>query len=255
MMEDTIKDIPYLSKRTSPLFDWALYAKKCGYPEWSRHQSKNCMVKYTHMDKYLRKELDILKGKDIAIVGSAISILGTGQGNEIDSHEIVIRINLRVPKPEEYADVGTRTDLFYAGDILKKVGLQNGDIYKGVVVFDKNRKLGQVMQHKWHLLDPKSPYNKDKVYYGNTTCYYPTTGQLCICDCIIHGASIIYLYGFDCWNTGDRYDNKIPATGWNVGRVIETKRMRILIEDYNIITDKKLSEVIKGEVNEPSTNS
>jgi len=207
------------------------------------------------MDKYLRKELAILKGKNVAVVGNAISILGTQQGSAIDSHDIVIRLNLRFPRLEECEDVGAKTDLFYAGDVLKNYGLKNGDTYNGVIAFDKNRKLGQRMQNKWHLLNPKSLYNKDKVHYGNTTCYYPTSGQLCICDCIIHGASIIYVYGFDCWNTGDRYSDKIPATGWTVGRIIETKRMRILIEDYNIIPDKKLSEVIKGEVNELTTNS
>lgn len=197
-----------------------------------------------YMNKYLRPELSILEGKNVAVVGSSMSILGTQQGKEIDSHEVVIRINLRFPQPNEYDDVGTKTDLFYAGDILKNYNLKNGDSYNGVIAFDKNRNLGQIMQHKWHLLDPKSPYNKDKVHYGNTTCYYPTTGQLCICDCIIHGANAIYVYGFDCWNTGDRYNTKLPATGWNVGRVIETKRMRILVENYNIIPDKKLREVI-----------
>lgn len=57
-MADIIKNIPYLARRISPLFDWKSYAKTCGHEEWSRHQSKLHYITHT-------PEEEILGGKII----------------------------------------------------------------------------------------------------------------------------------------------------------------------------------------------
>jgi hypothetical protein len=58
--------------------------------------------------------LSRLRGKTVALVGAADSITGTGSGPEIDSHDVVVRVNngfniVESMKP----DVGTRTDVVY----------------------------------------------------------------------------------------------------------------------------------------------
>ncbi|MFA5571888.1 MAG: glycosyltransferase family 29 protein [Candidatus Bathyarchaeia archaeon] len=197
--------------------------------------------------KFERPELRaIVQGQHIAIVGSAASILGTGQGDIIDAHDIVIRINLRFPAPDEYADVGKKVDFFYAGDVLTGLGIKNGDIYNGVVTFDKNRKFGKRGKKLWHPLKINSHYNQSPVAYNNTVVnLYPTTGQMAIYDCLMHGATAVYLYGFDCWKTNDRYHPQATnrTDAWHY---IETKRMRIIImdPDYNVIPDATLLKIV-----------
>lgn len=56
----------------------------------------------------------LVADKDIVLVGPAASLVGRGQGEHIDSFDLVARINLDCPvAPEMAADRGTRTDLLY----------------------------------------------------------------------------------------------------------------------------------------------
>ncbi|MBR2679761.1 MAG: glycosyltransferase family 29 protein, partial [Exiguobacterium sp.] len=56
----------------------------------------------------------LLKGRRVAVVGNAASLLSKGQAEEIDAHDIVIRFNRGFPS----AKVGHRTDiLFLACDL------------------------------------------------------------------------------------------------------------------------------------------
>jgi hypothetical protein len=63
---------------------------------------------------------ELLKGKKIAIAGPAETLIGTGQGDLIDSYDLVVRFNTVIrylPFPDELArDIGTRTDLLYANN-------------------------------------------------------------------------------------------------------------------------------------------
>jgi hypothetical protein len=61
-----------------------------------------------------------VKGKTVAIVGSGPSERGKGLGGEIDSHDIVIRINNHTVKGFE-ADYGSRTDIWakHTSDYLR----------------------------------------------------------------------------------------------------------------------------------------
>lgn len=58
--------------------------------------------------------LNRLRGKSVALVGAAESITGTGVGNEIDSHDVVVRVNNGFIFPRSMSqDLGTRTDFVY----------------------------------------------------------------------------------------------------------------------------------------------
>src|SRR6185295_3450509 len=63
---------------------------------------------------------ELLNGKKIAIAGPAETVIGTGQGDLIDSYDLVVRFNTVIrylPFTDELArDIGTRTDVLYANN-------------------------------------------------------------------------------------------------------------------------------------------
>lgn len=54
---------------------------------------------------------DYLKGKTVALVGPALSIKGSGNGELIDSHDVVVRLNHA--KINDTVDSGSKTDIIY----------------------------------------------------------------------------------------------------------------------------------------------
>lgn len=61
------------------------------------------------------KFLNYLNNKNIAVVGSGASVLNKEYGEEIDSHDVVIRINRGYPYLPYRQYVGTRTDIWSFG--------------------------------------------------------------------------------------------------------------------------------------------
>jgi len=65
-----------------------------------------------------------------ALIGASPMLQGRGHGRDIDSFDIVIRVN-RVPTDEYYEDFGQRTDILYANAIAMYTGevalMGNGD--------------------------------------------------------------------------------------------------------------------------------
>lgn len=58
--------------------------------------------------------ISFIRDKRVVIVGPAASLHGQGRGELIDSYDVVVRVNLGCPVPEEMqADLGTRTDILY----------------------------------------------------------------------------------------------------------------------------------------------
>lgn len=61
-----------------------------------------------------RNYLEYLMGKKVALVGPAPTIIGSKQGDLIDSYDIVVRVNKAVPIPTHLTrDIGKRTNILY----------------------------------------------------------------------------------------------------------------------------------------------
>ena len=69
----------------------------------------------------------MLKDKSVAIVGPAETLTGTGQGQLIDSHDLVVRFNTAIqymPFASNLArDIGTRTDILYCNNLVLMEGI------------------------------------------------------------------------------------------------------------------------------------
>ena len=65
--------------------------------------------------------IDYVKGKRVAVVGPAPSIVGSGQHDLIESYDVVCRLNAAIPVPEAlYPDIGERTDVLYSTTKIPK---------------------------------------------------------------------------------------------------------------------------------------
>jgi hypothetical protein len=65
----------------------------------------------------------LVRGKTIAVVGPARTLLGRNQGAHIDAHDLVVRFNdtFDLPsRPGMAADVGGRTDILYCNQVVLK---------------------------------------------------------------------------------------------------------------------------------------
>lgn len=68
---------------------------------------------------------DYIEGRSVVVVGPAPSVVGSGGGDLIDGHDVVVRLNHALPVPEDMAeDIGTRTDVLYS-TLKRKSLLQN----------------------------------------------------------------------------------------------------------------------------------
>lgn len=207
-----------------------------------------------------RPELqEIVQGHKVAIVGNANSILGTEQGRVIDAFDRVIRINMRIPQKEEKGDVGERTDLVYSGDVMLQAekAINNHYLEKlkfnmsHIMEFRKSGKMNgspchykniELMKSRlkyWNPMNLESPYN----ITCNTTGIF-TTGVVCLCDVLMNGAKSVCLFGFDCFQTRDRYmktvsNASMDAERTNIRKIryVESRRLRILMEDTSLPID------------------
>ena len=58
--------------------------------------------------------LKSLTGKKVILVGPATYMMGSNLGKEIDSYDVIVRMNLSCPVPENlHKDIGSRTDVLY----------------------------------------------------------------------------------------------------------------------------------------------
>ena len=175
-----------------------------------------------------------IKGKRVAVVGNAESIIGSGQGEKIDSYDIVIRINLRFPKEEEYKDVGKRTDINYIGHWLwhdepsfmqYKEEFGSRGTVKGIPTFEKD---GFIM--------------------GLLNC--GLTGVICLYDCLHSECGELGVFGFDCLHTPDRYSQEsrlnLPPTEIEAYDKSQVLLKTLYEENKNVMFDSKLHSLMSG---------
>ena len=65
------------------------------------------------MTRPRNKLADLTAGKSVALVGNSIKLLDAGLGDEIDSHDVVIRMNRGLPNA--YDSIGSKTTIWTVG--------------------------------------------------------------------------------------------------------------------------------------------
>lgn len=139
--------------------------------------------------------LDEIKGKSVAIVGNAKSLFDKKHGQEIDSHDIVIRFNKGFPNNIE--SQGKKTTILMLACELSKTDIQ---FYKAKYVITRSK-----------FYENPSDFtisNEDRYLLKEKLGSQPSTGFIAIDMCLTANAKSIDLYGFDFEKTPTFYNNE-----------------------------------------------
>jgi hypothetical protein len=136
----------------------------------------------------------LVKGKRVALVGRAGSILGTGAGPKIDAADVVVRVNwLMLPIPDEYApDVGTRTDLVYT-----------------CMVCATARRTAEANGIPWKRASGGRRARISARLFPKKQVFRISTGCLAAVDLLRAGAKSVHLHGFDLMKS-EHYQERTP---------------------------------------------
>src|SRR5438046_10309033 len=71
----------------------------------------------------------LLKGRRVAVGGSSATTMGSGQGREIDSYDLVVRFNDAIEhmpfQSSRADDIGTRADIIYSNPVVLRENILN----------------------------------------------------------------------------------------------------------------------------------
>lgn len=164
-----------------------------------------------------RAYAEYMRDKSVALVGPAASLVGSGRGELIDSHDVVVRINLGVPVPEERtADLGRRTDVLYhvlySSNHYRQLGRQHtveevaAWREAGVRYLVTRHDAGNERVRKVRPLLGGLPLvhvsQRFKEQVKRATRTNPNTGTIAIAHLLSLPVRSLYVTGFDFYETG-----------------------------------------------------
>ena len=114
--------------------------------------------------------IEFLKNKSVALVGPAKYMSGSNYGVEIDSHDVVVRINRGIESIKSYGDdIGKRTDIYYS--CLIETSQQTGKL--DVVELKDDYKI------KYIVAPPESEPKSLSVFVTPKSCPYLLILAIC----------------------------------------------------------------------------
>lgn len=221
--------------------------------------------------------LKFLKDKKVIIVGPAESLLERGNGNFIDSFDVVVRVNRGIEPTFKNSDkIGSRTDILYncmlekddnGGKIdlnmlklknVKFVSYHSQVSYQGKAEPIKpnhldNGKLKLMNSFlKTHMID----YNFYNSISSQVNCR-PNTGFIAIFDLLFHEVKELYITGYTFYMDGfmkgykDHLDEDFINRAYTSKRHVQKNLFQFLkkkVKENNIIkTDAILTKILTLE--------
>tara|TARA_Y100000034_G_C6860581_1_gene391603 strand:- start:221 stop:937 length:717 start_codon:yes stop_codon:yes gene_type:complete len=190
-------------------------------------------------------------GKRVAVVGGSPQVVGTGQGEYIDSHDIVVRVNCHWPCPQRFnpkievqKDIGWRTDfLFHNGctggtssDIAALQGLRG-------IIFLGNGMRGYDDRTPYTHIRPtvmEWAYNHDVMTYWFNHYWQPlrirgsTAGFSTVRALLEEPVKEVFITGFDFYSTAaeaefisDTYHETLPERDFFRDHVMLDERVTL----------------------------
>lgn len=132
----------------------------------------------------------LVEGKRVAVVGRAGSIRRAENGPQIDSADVVIRVNWVLPiKADDVRFMGSKTDLVYHCKRAKVARVTAKSF--GVKTLQCKRRKASARRNfkKWQR-------------------FRPTTGFMAVEQALMGGAHSVHVYGFDLFRSGHSQDRE-----------------------------------------------
>jgi hypothetical protein len=211
---------------------------------------------------------EFLHGKRVVIVGPAPSMIGSGQGKNIDSYDVVVRIKKVLSSFENLkVDIGSRTDVVYSW-LDRNV---NGGGLVDFCAFEKDGVKficcpypdGLDFSHENIRCFVKSNGGRFKFHMINRDYYLsisekiksrPNSGIGAIMDLLKHGVSELYITGFTFFKGGyikeytDMNEEQALARMDEYKHHVQSVQMDLLkstiLEDKRVRVDGALSEIL-----------
>jgi len=180
------------------------------------------------MIKDLTNIQQFTENKNIVLLGNARSILTNEK--DIDTFDIVCRINRGIPKGKEKA-IGSRTDiLFLATKMREEQITQNFDPRFIVWTTDSQ---GLALPYVMTYATQNPPEDWRTLYHRVQPDALPSTGYVAINFLLKHiNFKSLTIYGFDFFQTGTWYHNLLNQK-WHNGKK-EEKLIKEMIKNKNI---------------------
>ncbi|MFD1794711.1 hypothetical protein FQV27_06495 [Paracoccus aurantiacus] len=165
-----------------------------------------------------------LAGKSVALVGNARALANSTYGNEIDAHDIVVRINL-APMPYSESH-GARTDWLGLATRLRRADRNRIGPARILWMSHKRKRLDHASAHSaGFYLHPLADYEALEQEIGAQ----PTTGAMLISLLLKSDLARLDLYGFDFFaskslsgsRSAEQVPHDFPAEAAWVARLIE----------------------------------
>jgi len=165
--------------------------------------------------KHDKQYFDFLKNKNVAIVGPATSVMFSENGDFLESHDVLIRVNqgLKISKNNK-AFLGNRTDVLYnsldfhinSGGNLFKEDLTNIEF----ICCPYPTKEGTFTNLIFNKFEESSLFEKYKIRFIRDSVYYDAksesnsrinTGFGAILDLLQHDLKSLYITGIDFYRS------------------------------------------------------
>lgn len=141
----------------------------------------------------------LLQGKRVALVGPSRLVVGSGQGEEIDGYDLVVRINFQWPIPPSLiADVGKRMDVLYHccnADVPITRLFQAGFEKTRFVCWQFGIDSHKLRDHCVKLGVPEMDVSSVFVQLLSRMNAFPTTGTVALFDLLSHDIERLYVTG------------------------------------------------------------
>jgi hypothetical protein len=148
---------------------------------------------------------EFISGKSVAIVCNAPEIMNHIYGEEIDSHDVVIRINRGWPGKDNWKSLGRRTDMLAGGvfEPLRQIPFTPKWIW-----WFKHTELGakDLARITTMLIDTKVWHKplEEQMALAVQTGGLPSSGPNTAASCKEMGAKSVTIYGATCWGALER---------------------------------------------------
>ncbi len=168
----------------------------------------------------------LVRGKSVAIVGKAPTLVGSRLGRHIDACQVVVRVNWLLPLKGDRRDIGSRTDVLYCHRSARK-----------------QRKSAKRINLRLPDL------NVRQSLIGESPDYVPTTGLVAIFDALKQGARQVKAFGFNLYAPNSNRGTSWESNSTGFPHDIEKDRLmlaRLVATEPRFMPDAALLVTLKG---------